>query len=101
MIKGDGQRAASTLALLTEPLEGLFADARVKELLVAPRGVRIVYQARQGAKGAYLLFRQSSFDVERLRPDEISPFVAFARRLADALAPAPSTSERIGCAAGN
>jgi hypothetical protein len=98
LIKGGGARAANTLALLTEPLANLFADARVKEALIAPRGVRIVYQAREGARGAYLLFRQSKFEVERLSPDEISPLIVSVQRLAGHLT-APILSERIANAA--
>jgi hypothetical protein len=85
LIKGDGAQAARTLALLAEPLAELFADVRVKEVLIARRGVRIVYQARQGFHDAYLLLRQSRFDVERLRPEEIEPLITFVQGIADQL----------------
>lgn len=91
LVKGDGADAARTLALLTEPLSILFADARVKEALVTPRGVRIVYQAREGVRGAYLLFRQSRFEVERLHPDEVSPLIASVQSIAGLLALPPKT----------
>ncbi|VFU09721.1 hypothetical protein [Methylocella tundrae] len=98
LVKGNGAAAPSTLALLTEPLSLLFADARVKEALVAPRGVRIVYQAREGVRGAYLLFRQSRFSVDRLHPDEVSPLIASAQSLASLLS-LPPTLKRTAHAA--
>jgi hypothetical protein len=44
----------------------LFEDLRVKELLVAPRGVRVVYLLKEGERGPYLLLRQAVFDAARL-----------------------------------
>ena len=37
------------------------ADPRVKIVAVSPGGVRVVRQAAQGARGAYLLFRDTKF----------------------------------------
>ncbi|QZN99907.1 hypothetical protein [Chenggangzhangella methanolivorans] len=44
-------------AALAVPL----ADPRVKVVAVTPRGVRVVRQAAQGERGAYLLFRDAKF----------------------------------------
>ena len=49
------------------PLSGLvshmtlFADPRAKELVLTPRGVRLVYQAAQGNRAHYLALRQAKF----------------------------------------
>lgn len=55
----------------------LFEDARMKELLIAPRGVRLIYQADQAERSKYAVLRQSEFSEGRLAPD-------LARRLLDA-----------------
>jgi hypothetical protein len=41
---------------------GLFEDQRTKELVVSPKGVRLVYQADEGVRSHYLLLRQAYFD---------------------------------------
>lgn len=50
------------------PHIGIFQDARMKELLVTPRGVRLVYQAAQARRSEYLVLRQSRFGDRRLDP---------------------------------
>jgi hypothetical protein len=44
----------------------VFSDPKMKELLVTPRGVRIVYQASQGERAYYLVLRQPEFGEPRL-----------------------------------
>jgi hypothetical protein len=56
----------------------LFEDARMKELLIAPRGVRLIYQADQAERSQYAVLRQCKFSEARLAPD-------LARRLLDAV----------------
>lgn len=56
------------------PHIAMFADQRTKELVVTPRGVRIVYQAGQGERAYYMVLRQPEFGEARLP-------VALARRL--------------------
>ena len=43
----------------------MFDDLKMKELLITPRGVRLVYQLREGGRGPYLLLRQSVFEEVR------------------------------------
>jgi hypothetical protein len=52
----------------------IFDDAKTKELVVTPRGVRIVYQAAQGERAYYMVLRQPEFGAARLS-------VTLARRL--------------------
>jgi hypothetical protein len=47
----------------------LFDDAKLKELLIAPKGIRLVYQAEQGERSHYAVLRQSDFGEPRLAPD--------------------------------
>jgi hypothetical protein len=58
------------------PHIGLFADLKTKELVVAPRGVRLVYQASQGERAYYMVLRQPEFGPARLP-------ATLARRLLD------------------
>ena len=38
-----------------------FDDPRMKELVITPKGVRLVYQAGQGERADYLVLRQARF----------------------------------------
>jgi hypothetical protein len=38
-----------------------FDDPRMKELVITPLGVRLVYQAAQGERADYLVLRQARF----------------------------------------
>jgi|RhiMethySRZTD1v2_1073278.scaffolds.fasta_scaffold1268292_1 hypothetical protein len=60
-----------------EPHMALFQDQRAKELLVTPKGVRLVYQAAQAEQGPYQTLRLVRFPLEPLDPD-------LARALMDA-----------------
>jgi hypothetical protein len=83
LVKGDGPRAGEALAQITEPLTPLFSDVRVKEVLIDRQRVRILFQARQGSRGFYLLFRQTRFDIERMGPQDVAGFLRSATRIAD------------------
>lgn len=54
---------------------GLFADPRVKELIVSPKGLRIVWMAEEGHRGKYLLFRDSEMVLEPLQPQQLKPLL--------------------------
>ena len=55
------------LARLTPHIRA-FDDPRTKELLVTPRGIRLVYQAAQARRGDYLVLRKARFADARLDP---------------------------------
>jgi hypothetical protein len=44
----------------------LFRDLKMKELLITPRGVRLVYRLSEGERGPYALLRQAVFEAARL-----------------------------------
>lgn len=90
LVKGRSARAGETLARLAAPGAEILADARVKEILVAPKGLRVTRQLRQGERGAYLLLRQNRFELSPLAPAELEPLIASVERLVDALAPSSS-----------
>lgn len=54
------------------PHGDLFEDLKVKEVLVTPRGVRIVYQADQAERAYYMVFRQLVFENFRLAPELVT-----------------------------
>lgn len=47
----------------------MFADPHAKELLITPKGVRIVWQLAEAERGRYGVFRQVEFGEVRLAPD--------------------------------
>ena len=61
---------------ILRPHIGLFADPRAKELVIAPRGVRLVYQENQGERAYYMVLRRAEFGAAKLS-------AALARRLLD------------------
>lgn len=46
----------------------LMADQKVKELVLSPKGIRIVYLAEEGARSAYLIHRDAEFSADPLPP---------------------------------
>jgi hypothetical protein len=46
----------------------LFEDPRAKELVISPRGVRLVYQAAQAERAHYLVLRQARFENSKIDP---------------------------------
>jgi hypothetical protein len=68
VIRSDDPASMPPAETLAQHLH-LFEDARMKELLIAPRGVRLVYQADQAERSRYAVLRQSEFSEGRLAPD--------------------------------
>ncbi len=86
LLATDDRATMPSLAGLT-PHIALFEDPRMKELLITPRGVRLVYQAAQGERAEYLVLRQSRF--------KQSVFdAAIAARLLDALIAIAATLDK-------
>ena len=50
------------LALLDNDVPELFADTKMKELLVTPIMTRLTYMIKQGERGEYLLMRNAVYD---------------------------------------
>lgn len=50
------------IALLEKHVPALFADVRMKELLVTPAMVRLTYMAKQANRGEYLIMRNAVYD---------------------------------------
>jgi hypothetical protein len=85
LVRGNAALSPANAARAGEALRRLFADKRVKEVMVTPRGVRIVRQASQGERGAHLLLRQARFPIEFISPDLVRAAVEEADSMRDAL----------------
>lgn len=78
-----GSRSAGDLFdRSAEPVTDILADPRVKEVLLTPRGVRIVSQLCEGDRGAYLLLRENRFPVSQVDPERLRPLLVQAADLA-------------------
>lgn len=53
------------------PYLARFHEGTGKELLVTPKGVRMVLMADEADRGGYLIFRDARFGVEQLTPDVV------------------------------
>jgi hypothetical protein len=77
LIRGD-VNAGRLLAEIAPALEEILSDARVKEVAITERGVRIVRQVGEGKRGEHLLLRQAHFDDAYVRRAD---FVTILRQL--------------------
>lgn len=64
---------------------GIFAEGRAKELLITPKGVRIVWLLAQADRARYGVFRQAAFGDTRLDPELIEVLLAAASSLRHAI----------------
>lgn len=55
---------------------GVFADPMVKELVVSPKGLRIVILADEATRGTYLIFRDAELGMTPLPPLRLQPILA-------------------------
>lgn len=62
-----------------------FAGAEAKEIVVSPRGVRLIRLVAEGRRAEYLVLRRSRFDLERIDPAVAGAVLASASALALAL----------------
>jgi hypothetical protein len=76
-IRSDDPAGMPPLARIESYLS-LFADPHMKELLITPRGVRLVFQVQQAERTHYAILRQIEFPDSGLSP-------ALARRLVEAV----------------
>lgn len=60
---------------LLHSLAGIFDNVRVKELVVSPKGLRLVILAEEADRGRYLLFRDAEMGAEPLDSLRISPLL--------------------------
>ncbi|MCQ0092925.1 hypothetical protein [Roseovarius sp. M141] len=51
----------------------IFDDPKVKELVISPKGVRIVFLAEEAQRSRYLIYRDAEMGVAPLAPDLLQP----------------------------
>ena len=85
---------------LLEPHMDFFHDQKAKELLVTPRGVRLVYQAKQAQRSYYMLLRQAIFEDINIPQDLVKKLLDLAVRIYEDLNRDCSGSNRGTLAAG-
>ncbi|MCA8868069.1 MAG: hypothetical protein KDA67_05420 [Rhodobacteraceae bacterium] len=50
-----------------------FSDAHIKEMVLSPKGARLVFLAEEAQRGRYLIFRDAEMGMEPLAPDLLTP----------------------------
>lgn len=88
-IKSDNPDVVPPQALLDRHIR-VFDDERVKELLVTPKGVRLVRQAAQASRAEYLVLRQSLFGPVVVPREMVTDLLDRALALADTLRTSPA-----------
>lgn len=79
---------------LLRPHLALFDDPRMKELLVTPRGVRLVYQANEATRAHYLVLRQAEFKDAAISADLARRLLDEAIAVHETLAPGAQPNDR-------
>lgn len=71
-VRTDSSTHMPPVDLLREHLH-IFDDPRVKELVISPKGVRIVFLAEEAQRSRYLIYRDAEMGVIPLSPDLLKP----------------------------
>lgn len=78
-----------------------FGSAQAKEIVVSPKGVRLVSLVAEGRRAEYLVLRRPRFDLERVDPAIVAARLAEARALMLALHANAAAERRAACDAKN
>ena len=70
--KGNCRASQRTLDICAPALRRIFSDPRAKEVAVTERGLRLIWQAAEGVRGAHLIFRQCRFENAVVDPAALS-----------------------------
>ncbi|WP_413991394.1 hypothetical protein ACMDCR_04610 [Labrys okinawensis] len=89
MLRG-GPGASALLPRISKVFAALLEDPRVKEIMLTPRGLRVIHQVAEGQRGAHLLLRQCDFGDARV---ETTTFLRLYDGL-EAIAAAVEPTER-------
>ena len=87
--EGTGIRSDNAAALppidLIAPHLAIFSDPKVKELVISPRGLRLVILADEAERGRYLIFRDAETGRTPLSRDRLLPLLDALRALRQTL----------------
>jgi hypothetical protein len=56
-------------------LAAIFANARIKEFVISPKGLRIVFLTEEADRGRYLIFRDAEMGMTPLSPSHVAPLL--------------------------
>jgi hypothetical protein len=56
-------------------LAPLFGSGRIKEVVISPKGLRLVVMAEEAERGGYLLFRDAEMGLEPFPADRLAPLL--------------------------
>jgi hypothetical protein len=73
-LRSDNAAGVPPLDLIAPHL-AIFADPRVKELVISPKGLRLVVLADEADRGRFLIFREAELGQTPLRPDRLTPLI--------------------------
>ncbi|MCF8510882.1 MAG: hypothetical protein K9G43_05495 [Rhodobacteraceae bacterium] len=73
-IRSDNAAEVPPLAAIAPHLE-LFADPKVKELVISPKGLRLVILAEEAGRGRYLIFREAELGKTPLDRKHLIPLI--------------------------
>jgi len=73
----DDPAAMPPLSVLSDHI-AVFADPRMKEMVITPRGVRLVRQIRQAKRAHYAVLRQAEFEQKALERDVLAALLQAA-----------------------
>jgi hypothetical protein len=90
IVRGDNARAEALLEKAHAALAAILADPKVKEVVIAPEGVRILRQAAEGRRGEHLLLRQAVFDDAAVSAETLSNILEAIRGLEAAVEAPPA-----------
>ncbi|NEY89806.1 hypothetical protein [Tabrizicola oligotrophica] len=79
-IRSDNAAAVPDLDLIAPHLR-LFADPKVKELVISPKGLRLVILADEAERGRYLIFRDLEVGKTPLPKDRLLPLLDALRAI--------------------
>lgn len=71
------------------PHMGLFHDPKVKELVISPKGLRLVILADEADRGRFLIFREAELGQTPLNPARLTPLIDTLLALHQTLIEAP------------
>lgn len=85
LMRGDGRATIEQVDLAARFFRSLFADAKVKEAVIAPGVTRVIYQASEGERAAHMFLRQARFSLNAVPIETIRHAIALATAMSSAL----------------
>lgn len=87
-IRSDNAAGVPEASILAPHLS-IFADQKVKELLISSKGLRLVILAEEADRGRFLIFRDAEMGMTPLAPVRLSPMIKTLLALRQSLTEAP------------